>query len=158
MAKGYWLMKSEPHVFSLDDLKASPGSKTSWEGVRNYQARNFMRDRMKKNDLVLFYHSSCDHVGVVGVAEVTKEAYPDHTAWEPDSRYYDPRSTPENPVWVMVDITWKKAFRRVVTLQQMRKVPNLRNMKAVQKGQRLSVQPVTREEFEKVCEMGMPGA
>ena len=155
MSKKYWLFKSEPDVFSFDDLKAGPNSTTYWDGVRNYQARNFMRDEMKKGDSVLFYHSRCDQIGIVGVAEVTKEAYPDHTSWDPNSKYFDPKSTPENPRWHMVDITWKRAFKRVVTLQEMKETPELQNMRVVQRGQRLSVQPVTKDEFEKVYELGM---
>ena len=154
MPRKYWLLKSEPHAFSFDDLRASPGATTCWDGVRNYQARNFMRDVMKKGDLVLFYHSSCEEPGVVGVAEVSREAYPDPTAWDPKSRYYDPKSSPASPVWVVVDITCKKPFRRAVTLGELKRTPELKNMKVVQKGQRLSVQPVTDVEFEKVCEMG----
>ena len=150
-----WLVKSEPLTFSFDDLRKSPRGTTSWEGVRNYQARNFMRDGMKRGDRVLFYHSNCDPTGVVGVAEVSKEAYPDPTAWDPKSRYHDPKSTPETPVWVMVDIAFKKAFKRMVTLQELKGVPELRAMKVVQRGQRLSVQPVTPEEFDHVCAMGM---
>lgn len=147
--KNYWLMKSEPAVFSFDDLKARPGSTDHWEGVRNYQARNYMR-QMKKGDLVLFYHSNCKTPGIVGLAEVVREAYPDHTSWDPSSRYFDPKSTPVNPRWFMVDVRWKKAFAKVVTLPQLRSVPGLSNMKVLQKGQRLSVMPVTREEFEAV--------
>jgi predicted RNA-binding protein with PUA-like domain len=155
VSRKYWLMKSEPESFSFDDLMASPGATTCWDGVRNYQARNFMRDDMKKEDFVLFYHSSCEEPGVVGVAEVSREAYPDPSAWDPKSRYHDPRSSPDAPVWFMVDITCQRPFRRPVTLQALKNTPALKNMKVVQKGQRLSVQPVTQEEFEKVCEMGM---
>lgn len=154
----YWLMKSEPGAFSFDHLKASPGRTTSWEGVRNYQARNFLRDGVKKGDLVLFYHSNCEEPGIVGIAEVTREAHPDPTALDPKSRYHDPKSSPDNPVWVTVDIAYKKPFKRTVTLQELKDTPELGAMKVVQRGQRLSVQPVTPEEFDRVCAMGMkPG-
>ncbi len=151
----YWLFKSEPEVFSLEDLKNRPNGTTHWDGVRNYQARNFLRDEIKKGDLVLFYHSSSATIGAAGVAEVVSDGYPDHTAWDPKSNYYDPTSTPENPRWFMVDIKWKQSFKRLVTLQEIKQTPQLQNMKLVQKGMRLSVQPVTKEEFEKICEMGM---
>lgn len=157
MSRKYWLMKSEPQSFSFDDLRASPGATTCWEGVRNYQSRNFMRDDMKKGDRVLFYHSSCEEPGVVGIAEVSRDAYPDPTAWDPKSRYYDPKSSPDVPVWFMVDITCREPFKRAVTLQALKDAPELSAMKVVQKGQRLSVQPVTQEEFDRVCEMGMKG-
>jgi predicted RNA-binding protein with PUA-like domain len=154
MGRNYWLVKSEPEAFSFQDLKTSPGGTTSWEGVRNYQARNFMKDGMKKGDRVLFYHSSCEEPGVAGIAEVSREAYPDPTARDPGSRYYDPKSTPERPIWYMVDLTYRKTFRRYVTLTEMKRTPSLEHMKVVQRGQRLSVQPVSPEEFEKVCALG----
>ncbi|HEX9653245.1 MAG TPA: EVE domain-containing protein [bacterium] len=153
----YWLFKSEPEVFSIDDLKNRPDSTTQWDGVRNYQARNFLRGEIKIGDQVLFYHSSSVNIGVAGVAEVVKGGYPDHTAWDPKSTYYDPTSTPDNPRWYMVDIKWKQSFKRLVPLQEIKQTPALQNMKLVQKGMRLSVQPVTREEFEKIREMGMKG-
>ena len=151
--KHYWLMKSEPSVFSLEDLKACPRSTDHWEGVRNYQARNYMRG-MRKGDFVLFYHSNCETPGAVGIAEIVREAYPDHTAFDPLSPYYDTKSTPQNPRWFMVDVRWKEDFRRTVPLREMRNTPELKGMKVLEKGQRLSVIPVTREEFEKVCTLG----
>jgi predicted RNA-binding protein with PUA-like domain len=147
-------MKSEPTVFSFDDLKARPRSTDHWDGVMNYQARNYMR-QMKKGDLVLFYHSNCETPGVVGTAEVVREAYPDHTAFEPTSHYFDPKSKPENPRWFMVEVKWKKAFLKIVTLREIRNTPELGGMKLMQKGQRLSVMPVTKEEFEKILSLGM---
>ena len=147
-------MKSEPAVFSFDDLKARPRSTDHWEGVRNYQARNYMTE-MKKGDLVLFYHSNCEIPGVVGIAEVISEAYPDHTALDPLSNYYDPKSKPDNPRWFMVDVKWKEAFLRMVTLREMRNTPELCGMKLMQRGQRLSVMPATKEEFEKIRSLGM---
>ena len=153
-AKQYWLMKSEPAVFSFDDLKAKPRATDHWEGIRNYQARNYMR-QMRKGDLVLFYHSNCETPGVVGIAEVVREAYPDHTAFDPTSSYYDPKSRPEDLRWSMVDVKWKEAFLRMVTLHEMRNEPGLSGMKLMQKGQRLSVMPVTKGEFEKIRSLGM---
>jgi predicted RNA-binding protein with PUA-like domain len=153
METHYWLMKSEPTVFSIIDLKASPRSTDHWEGVRNYQARNYMRG-MKEGDLVLIYHSNCETPGAVGIAEVVREAYPDHTAFDPSSRYYDPKSFKGNPRWFMVDVRWKEDFRRTVSLREMRDTPALKGMKVLEKGQRLSVMPVTKEEFEKVCALG----
>jgi predicted RNA-binding protein with PUA-like domain len=147
-------MKSEPTVFSFDDLKARHKSTDHWEGVRNYQARNYMR-QMKKGDLALFYHSNCETPGVVGIAEVVREAYPDHTAFDPISSYYDPKSKQDNPRWFMVDVKWKEEFLRIVALHEMRNTPELSGMKLMQKGQRLSVMPVTKEEFEKVRSLGM---
>ncbi len=158
MARSCWLMKSEPDVFSFEDLKNEPDRTAHWDGVRNYQARNFMRDEMKAGDLVLFYHSNCDEPGVVGIAEVVREAYPDHTAWDPNSRYYDPKSTPENPRWFMVDVRWKQPFKRTVTLREMRQIPELAGMKVLQRGQRLSVQPVEKHHFDAVVEMGLRDA
>ncbi len=151
----YWLMKTEPSVFSFEDLRKRPRSTDHWEGVRNYQARNYLRDEMRKGDKVLFYHSQCAEPGVVGVAEITREAYPDFFCWNRRSKYYDPKSTPEHPRWFMVDVTWKRAFRRTVTLKEMRDIPGLRKMKVLQKGQRLSIMPVTKEEFAIVSAMGM---
>jgi len=152
--KRYWLMKSEPSVFSFDDLRKKPDATDHWEGVRNYQARNFMRE-MKKGDKVLFYHSNCDIPGIVGIAEVVRAAYPDHTSWTPSSRYYDPKSSPRNPRWFMVDVRGKKRFGEIITLKQLREVPELASMQVLRKGQRLSVMPVTKEEFEKI--LGLVG-
>lgn len=149
----YWLMKTEPTVFSFEDLRKRPRSTDHWEGVRNYQARNYMKE-MKKGDRVLFYHSNCEVPGVVGIAAISREAYPDFFAWDKTSRYYDPKSTPEKPLWYMVDVTWKKAFHKTVTLKDLKANPRLKGMKVIQKGQRLSVMPVTKEEFEIVAAMG----
>lgn len=152
--KNYWLMKSEPHVFSFDDLKAKPKSTEHWDGVRNYQARNFMRDEMKKGDLVLFYHSSCEVPHVAGIAEVVKEGYPDHTAWDKKSKYYDSKSDKNSPRWFMVDVKWKKKFKHPVTLPELKEKASLKDMRVVQRGQRLSVQPVDKKHFDIVCKMG----
>jgi predicted RNA-binding protein with PUA-like domain len=149
MTKGkkYWLMKSEPTVFSLNDLMKSPDKTTCWEGVRNYQARNFMRDEMKIGDLILFYHSG-KNPSAVGIARVVKEGYPDDTAWDDQSDYFDPKSTPENPIWYRVDIQFEKKFSRSLSLKELRKINGLEDMMLLKKGMRLSVQPVTKEEFD----------
>lgn len=148
-------MKTEPRVFSFDDLKSSPRSTTHWDGVRNYQARNYMRDEMKMHDLVLFYHSNCKDPGVVGIAKIARQAYPDHTAWDKRSPYFDPKSSPGNPRWLMVDVRLKKQLNRPVLLKDIRINPKLKGMKLLQKGQRLSIQPVSKEEFDAIYDMGM---
>ena len=143
-------MKSEPDAYSIDDLKRD---KTEhWDGIRNYQARNFMRDEMKVGDEVLFYHSNCKVPGVVGLARVCKEAYPDHTAWDPEEKYYDPKSSPDAPRWLMVDLKFVKKFPGVVSLSEMREIPGLEEMRLLQKGNRLSIMPVTEEEFNIICQ------
>lgn len=143
----YWLMKSEPDAFSIDDLAARPGKREHWDGVRNYQARNFMRE-MKKGDTVLFYHSSCAKPGVVGVAKIVREAYPDSTALDPESDYYDPKSDPDNPRWFMVDIQFQKKYKQPVSLAAMKANPLLDGMRLLKRGNRLSVMPVEAEEFK----------
>ena len=148
----YWLMKSEPHVYPWKMLVED--GETHWDGVRNYQARNMMRDDMKLGDLVLFYHSNFKPPHVVGVAEISKEGYPDHTAQDPSSNYYDEKATPENPRWMMVNIKPVEVMKRTVSLQEMRDNPTLEGMKLLMKGSRLSVQPVTEKHFEIVCQMG----
>lgn len=142
-----WLMKSEPSAFSIEDLKNAPNGTDHWDGIRNYQARNLMRDEMNRGDRVLFYHSSADPTAVVGTARVVREAYPDHTALDPDSKYFDPKSMSENPRWVMVDIQFESQFAVPLTLAELRKLPQLNDMMLLKKGQRLSIQPVTEEEF-----------
>ena len=147
----HWLMKSEPHVYSWDNLN-DDGS-THWDGVRNYQARNIMRDQMAIGDLVLFYHSNCKPPHVAGVAKVSKEGYPDFTAQDPNSKYFDEKATPENPRWIMVDIESIKGMQPV-GLPELRANPSLEGMPLLQRGQRLSVQPVSAEHFAIVCKMG----
>ena len=153
MPRKYWLMKSEPDVFSIEDLRQEPNATAHWDGVRNYQARNFMRDQMKAGDLVLFYHSNCAEPGIAGIAEVVREGYPDHTAWDSQSNYFDPKSTPENPRWFMVDIEWKKSFKSVVLLSELKRNPQFADMKVVQRGMRLSVQPVEKRHFDLILSM-----
>lgn len=149
----YWLMKTEPGCFSIDDLADAPEQTSSWDGVRNYQARNFMRDEMSVGDLILFYHSVANP-GVAGIARVVRESYPDHTAWNPEDRHFDPRSTPEKPLWHMVDVQFVEKFLNPVPLSAMRCVKGLEGMELLKKGTRLSVMPVTAEEFEIVRRMG----
>ncbi|HAV12168.1 MAG TPA: EVE domain-containing protein [Opitutae bacterium] len=150
----YWLMKSEPDVFSFDDLKSRPQQSEPWDGVRNYQARNFMRDEMKVGDLILFYHSNTNPAGVAGVAEVASEPYPDPTAFDKKSKYYDPKSAPENPRWILVDVKYHADLKRLVSLQEMKEAPALKEMVVLQRGNRLSITPVTRKEFNIICELG----
>lgn len=149
----YWLMKTEPGCFSIDDLAALPGGVTSWDGVRNYQARNFMRDGMSVGDQILFYHS-VTNPSVVGIARVASESYPDHTAWDPMDRHFDPKSTRERPLWFMVDVQFVEKFTQPVPLASLRGVRGLEKMELLKKGSRLSVMPVTEEEFMIVCRQG----
>jgi len=144
----YWLLKSEPDVFSLEDLKNCPNQTEPWDGIRNYQARNLMRDEMKVGDQAFFYHSRQAEPAIVGTVKVVREAYPDHTSWDPSSKYFDEKSSPENPRWLMVDVQFESEFSRPVTLRELRSVPELREMFLLRKGMRLSVQPVTEEEFQ----------
>lgn len=150
----YWLFKSEPNAYSFTDLLNEPDQTAEWDGVRNYQVRNFMRDEMKVGDGVLFYHSSTNPTAVVGTATIVGEAYPDSTAWDPKSEYPDLRSTPENPVWLMVDIKADKELPRPVTLQECKQNSKLKDMLLIRRGMRLSIQPVTREEWDEVLRMG----
>lgn len=149
----YWLMKSEPGCFSIDDLAAAPDQTTCWDGVRNFQARNFMRDDMRCGDLVLFYHS-VTNLGVVGIATVTRESYPDHTAQDPQNQHYDHRSTPDKPLWFMVDVRFVKKFLHPLPLSMLRGVPGLGGMELLRKGSRLSVMPVTEDEFTIIQNLG----
>ena len=137
-----WLMKSEPSEFSIDDLKACPKQTDMWDGVRNYQARNMIRDSIKKGDLVFFYHSNCDETGIVGVMQVVKEAYPDPTAFDPNDPHFDPKSNPDDPRWFVVDLKFKRKFKRVITLRELKEHKEIESMRLVQRGNRLSVMPV----------------
>ena len=152
MARKFWLMKCEPDAYTIDDLARDTTS--SWEGVRNYQARNFMRDEMQEGDGVLFYASNANPSGVTGLAEIVREGYPDHTAWKKGHTYFDAASTRENPVWYMVDIGFVERFPDVVPLETLKSTKGLEQMKVVQKGSRLSVQPVTRAEYDIVVQLG----
>ena len=143
----YWLMKSEPTAFSIDDLKNMPEQTEHWDGVRNYQARNMMRDQMKVGDQVFFYHSNCKVPGIVGIMEVVRESYPDHTAFDPQSKYFDPKSSPEKPRWFMVDIKYIRHTRRVIPLTELKDCEPLENMQLVRRGNRLSINPVSVDEW-----------
>jgi predicted RNA-binding protein with PUA-like domain len=151
-ARQYWLVKSEPETFSFDDLLAAPGRTTHWDGVRNFAARNHLR-AMKKGDRVLFYHSSAKPTAVVGVAEVAREAYPDLTALDKKDPHFDPKSKADDPTWFMVDIKAVEAFKRPVSLDEIKKVKELSKMALIRLG-RLSVQPVTPEEFDTITRLG----
>ncbi|MEN8176181.1 MAG: EVE domain-containing protein [Pseudomonadota bacterium] len=145
----YWLMKSEPDVFGIDHLVALPGKRDHWDGVRNYQARNMMRDEMKKGDLVFFYHSNCAEPGIVGIMTVVKEGYPDFTAFHPDEKYFDPKSNPDNPRWYMVDVRYKRRLKRNITLRELRDYAEgpLKEMPLLRKGNRLSVMPLSEQQW-----------
>jgi predicted RNA-binding protein with PUA-like domain len=148
-----WLLTSEPGEFSLEDLRSRPHGTAPWDGVRNYQARNSMRDSMRTDDRVLFYHSG-KHPAVVGTARVAREGYPDNTAWDPASAHPDPRSTPDHPVWFMVDIAFEAAFPRPVPLSEMRTHPGLKGLLLLRKGNRLSVMPVAPQHCAIICRLG----
>lgn len=149
----YWLLKSEPDVFSFDDLWKSKGRRTPWDGVRNYQARNFMRDDMRPGDGVLFYHSNAEPMGVAGIAEVASEPYPDPTQFDPADKHFDPKSKPEDPRWVLVDVRAVRKLPRTVPLAELKGEAKLSEMALCQKGSRLSVQPVTAAEWRHVLRM-----
>ncbi|MGH8035620.1 MAG: EVE domain-containing protein [Lysobacterales bacterium] len=145
----YWMIKSEPDSFSIDDLKNSPGRKTCWDGVRNYQARNYIRDGMRKGDGVLFYHSGCETPGIAGIAEVVSGAYPDHTAFDPLDHHYDSGSNPANPRWLMVDIHFKRKLKRFVSLTELRQHERrLQGLALIRTGNRLSVMPVSKAHWD----------
>ncbi|MCP5150853.1 MAG: EVE domain-containing protein [Ectothiorhodospiraceae bacterium] len=144
----YWLMKSEPSVFGIDDLAKRPRKTEPWDGVRNYQARNMMRDEMKKGDLAFFYHSSCPEPGVVGIVKVAREAYPDESALDPESKYHDPKSTPDDPRWYCVDVRLERKLSRTIGLAELKAQPALAGMQLLRRGNRLSVMPVSDAEWE----------
>jgi predicted RNA-binding protein with PUA-like domain len=142
---GYWLMKSEPETFSIDDLRSSPKKTTHWDGVRNFQARNFMRDAMQRGDEAFFYHSNCEQPGIAGIVTIVKTGYPDHTAFDPNDKHYDAESDREAPRWYMVDVRFQRKLRRVITLEELRKHSNgaLAGLALLKRGQRLSITPVS---------------
>jgi predicted RNA-binding protein with PUA-like domain len=144
----YWLFKTEPSTFSFDDLWKAPARTTFWDGVRNFQARNMLRDQIGKGDLVFVYHSSSVPTGIAGIGEVVRAGYPDNTAFDSDDPHYDPKSNRDSPTWYMVDIRAVKALPRFITLEELRNVPGLEKMVLLQKGSRLSIQPVRPEEWE----------
>lgn len=146
----YWLFKSEASTWSWEQQLSRGDAGEEWDGVRNYQARNMIRDEMQKGDLVLFYHSNCDRPGVVGIAEVVREGYPDHTAFDPDDKHYDPKSDPDSPRWFMVDLRYRKKLRRCISLQELKEHSRgkLQGFALLRKGNRLSVMPVTRQQWD----------
>lgn len=146
----YWLFKSEPDTFSIDDLTACPHSTDAWNGVRNYQARNFLRDQIQVGDEGFFYHSNCKIPGIVGTVRVVRAAYPDVTQFDPDSEYYEPKSTKISPRWFVVDVKLTQKFSSIISLQQLRITPRLAQMRLLQKGNRLSVLPVSDKEWHEI--------
>lgn len=144
----YWLFKSEPTEFSIDDLAKKSPKAEHWDGVRNYQARNFMRDEMKVGDQAFFYHSNCDEPGIVGIVTIASKAYPDHTAFDKKDNHYDPRSDPENPRWMMVDVKIKRKLKRTISLKELKENSRLDDMRLVQRGNRLSVMSVTKKHWD----------
>lgn len=152
MSRRYWLMKCEPDAYTIEDLERD--GRTSWEGVRNYQARNFMRDQMQVGDKVLFYASNASPSGVTGLAEIVRAGYPDHTAWTKGHTYFDEGSSSESPAWYMVDIGFVERFPATVSLETLKQTPGLEDMMVTRKGSRLSVQPVARDEYDIVVKLG----
>lgn len=148
----YWLMKCEPDVYSIDDLERE--GRCFWEGVRNYQARNFMRDEMREGDLVIFYHSNAKPSGAAGVAKVAKESYPDFTALDPSNKYYDPKSSKDKPIWYMVDLAFVEKFTHYLPLSEIREIKECQSMKILEKGSRLSITPCTELEFKTLRKAG----
>jgi predicted RNA-binding protein with PUA-like domain len=151
----YWLMKSEPDVFGIDHLRKMPKKTEHWDGVRNYQARNMMRDQMKKGDLVFFYHSNCKEPGIVGIMQVVKEGYPDHTAFDPEAKYFDPKSDPDNPRWFMVDVKHKRKLKRNISLRELKQYAEdkLADMPLLRKGNRLSIMPLSKKQWEFILDL-----
>lgn len=143
----YWLMKSEPDVYGVDDLKNAANKTDTWDGVRNYQVRNMMRDEMHKGDLAFFYHSNCKEPGIAGIMKIVREGYPDYTAFDPKEKYYDPKSDPDNPRWFMVDVKYVRKLKRVITLAELKMHSELTELPLVRRGNRLSVMPVTEQEW-----------
>jgi predicted RNA-binding protein with PUA-like domain len=145
-----WLMKSEPSEFGIDDLEARPNQTEPWDGVRNYQARNMMRDEMHVGDLAFFYHSNCDEPGIVGIVEIAREGYPDPTAFDPEDRHYDPKSERSNPRWYLVDVRFVRKLERNILLAELKAAPELSEMALVRRGNRLSIMPVTEDQWDHV--------
>ncbi|MHB8454072.1 MAG: EVE domain-containing protein [Acidiferrobacterales bacterium] len=144
----YWLFKSEPASFSIADLAARRNQTEHWDGVRNFQARNFMRDQMKAGDLAFFYHSSCAEPAIVGIIRIVRAGYPDFTALDPNNHHYDPKSTPQEPIWYMVDVRLEHRFKQPIALQQLKTYAALAGMQLLARGNRLSVMPVTKREWD----------
>ena len=144
----YWLMKSEPDVFGIEDLVKRPNKTEPWDGVRNYQARNMMRDDMKKGDLAFLYHSNCKEPGIAGIMKIVREGYPDHTAFDAKQKYFDPKSDPENPRWYMVDVRHVRTLKRIITLTELKTHDELSGLPLVRRGNRLSVMPISKTHWD----------
>ncbi len=152
----YWLMKSEPSVFGIEDLRKAPKKRSAWDGVRNYQVRNMMRDDMRIGDLAFFYHSSCDEPGIYGIIRIVKEGYPDHTAFDPTNDHFDAKSKPDNPTWYMVDVEFVEQFKRPVTLDRLRaNAETLNELLILKRGNRLSVTPIKNGEWQRIVELSL---
>ena len=147
----YWLLKSEPHTYSIDDLKRAKSD--HWDGVRNYQARNMMRDQMRVGDKAFFYHSNCAEPGIVGIMTICREAYPDFTAHDAESTYYDPKSSPEAPRWFMVDVKFERKLERVITLKELKANSELQSLALVKRGNRLSIMPVEANDWQRILSL-----
>ena len=147
----YWLMKSEPDTYSIDDLQSF--GVDHWDGIRNYQVRNFFRDKMQVDDKAFFYHSNCKEPGIVGTMEIASKAYPDHTAFDPNEKYFDSKSDPENPRWLMVDVRYLRHLDRMITLGELRQQKQIADMKLLQRGNRLSVLPLSKKEWQYILDM-----
>ncbi|MFQ5499797.1 MAG: EVE domain-containing protein [Candidatus Zixiibacteriota bacterium] len=148
MSRQYWLFKSEPGCYSVDDLAAQPDQTDHWDGVRNYQARNYLRDEIKRGDGVFFYHSSCQPAGIVGICKVVRDSYPDHTALAPEADHFDPKATRDAPIWFMIDLKLVRKLPDMITLAQLKATPGLEGMAVCQRGSRLSIQPVSTSEWD----------
>ena len=144
----YWLMKSEPDVFGIDDLKNAPEMTEPWDGVRNYQARNMMRDDMKTGDLAFLYHSNCKEPGIAGIMKIVREGYPDMTAFDPNAKYFDPKSDPANPCWYRVDVRYVRKLKRIITLSELKELSEVTGLPLVRRGNRLSIMPVSRQHWK----------
>ena len=144
----YWLMKSEPDVYGIDHLKAANKKTDTWDGVRNYQVRNMMRDEMKKGELAFFYHSNCKEPGIAGIMKIAREGYPDFTAFDPKEKYYDPKSDPDNPRWYMVDVRYVRKLKRVITLTELKTYPELEGLPLLRRGNRLSAMPLSKQHWD----------
>ncbi|MEM8814936.1 MAG: EVE domain-containing protein [Pseudomonadota bacterium] len=147
----YWLMKSEPDAYSIDDLKRD--KREPWDGIRNYQARNMMRDDMQVGDEVFFYHSNCKVPGIVGLMKVASKPYPDPTQFDPESKYYDPKSSEDNPRWCLVDVRYRRKLKRTITLHELKELPALDGFALTRKGNRLSIMPVSPEHWDLILEL-----
>jgi predicted RNA-binding protein with PUA-like domain len=146
-------MKSEPDVYGINDLKNAAGKTDTWDGVRNYQVRNMMRDNMKKGDLAFFYHSNCKNPGIAGIMKINRAGYPDYTAFDPKEKYFDPKSDPDNPRWYMVDVRFVRKLKRVITLTELKEQPELADLPLVRRGNRLSVMPVSKQQWDYILSL-----